>query len=103
MQLGQFVPIAYRVLSLSAEATARIRWHFTLVPITEKGTNPHNSLPFHPPPPDGDSNEQNSPQEHSPETGKVQTVIWRCTCMFWRESASHSGHWEAHLRNPKSK
>jgi hypothetical protein len=41
--------------------------------------------------------------EHSPERVKVQTVIWRCTCMFWRESASRSGHWEAHLRNPKSK
>lgn len=34
---------------------------------------------------------------------KVQTVIQRCKCMFWRENGSHSGHWEAHLRNPKSK
>ena len=41
--------------------------------------------------------------KYPPETGKVQTVIWRCKCMFWRENGSHSGHWEAHLRNPKSK
>lgn len=36
------------------------------------------------------------------EASKVQTVIWRCKCMFGMESVSHSGHWVAHLRNPKS-
>lgn len=39
----------------------------------------------------------------NPGAGGAQTVIWRCTCTFWRASGSHSGRWEARLRNPKSK